>query len=193
LKFIIKMQIWDDLIKKKWTSNNKIIYPKSERQPKSKNKALSIGAICLRNSSFKNIKTSNSSLKSPLSSRWIISPKSACLRKMISEKFLTVPVLINVLSHHKWSTKAPGKTLKEIDKFSKHKIHSIPNLFASHSRKGLIKAFQYKIQSEIHHHLSLKEVNAHMQVFCLLNTNKMIKWRVKVKKKSAVIVKDPNA
>lgn len=193
MKFIIKMQIWDDLIKKKWTSNNKIIYPKSERQPKSKNKALSIGAICSRNSSFRNIKTFNSSLKSLLSNRWIISPKSAYSRKMISEKSLTVPAPISVLSHHKWSIRVLEKTLKEIDKFSKHKIHSILNLFANHSRKELIKAFQYKIPSEIHHHLSLKEVNAHMQAFCLLYTNKTIKWKVKAKENSAVIVKDQNA
>lgn len=193
MKFIIKMQIWDDLIKKKWTSNNKIIYPKSERQPKSKNKALSIGAICSRNSSFRNIKTFNSSLKSLLSSRWIISPKSACSKKMISEKSLTVPAPINVLSHHKWSIRVLEKTLKEIDRFSKLKIHSILNLFANRSRKELIKAFQCKIPSEIPHHPFLKEVNAHMQVFCLPYTNKTIKWKAKAKENSAVIVKDQNA
>lgn len=186
------MQIWDDLIKKKWTSNNKIIYPKSEKLPKSKNKALSTGAIYSRNSSFKNIKMFNSFQKTTLSSQKIKSQKSAYSRKTISEKFLTVPALINVLSPHKWSTKVPEKTLKEIDKSMKHKIHSILNLFANHSKKELIKVSQSKIQSETHHPLSLKEVSVHMQAFCHLSTNKTMKWKVKMKRNLAVIVKGRN-
>lgn len=181
------------MIKKKWTSNNKIIYPKSERPLKSKNKALYTDAICSKNSSFKNIKMSNISLKSLLYSRWIISPKSVFSRQTISEKFLTVPAPISVSSPHKWNTKVQDKTHKEIDKSSKHKTHSILNLFANRSKKELIKVSQYKIPSEILHLLSLKEVNGHMQAFCPLFINKMMIWRVKAKKKSAVIVKDQNA
>lgn len=180
------------MIKKKWTSNNKIIYPKSERPLKSKNKALYTDAICSKNSSFKNIKMSNISLNSLLYSRWIISPKSVFSRQTISGKFLTVPAPISVLFPHKWNTKVQDKTHKEIDKSSKHKTHSILNLFANRSKKELIKVSQYKIPSEILHHLFLKEVNDHMRAFCPLFINKMMIWRVKVKKKSAVIVKDQN-
>lgn len=183
--------IW--LNKKKWTSNNKIIYPKSESQPKLKNKAPSIAPICLRNSSFSNTIMFNSSLMSPLYNPSNINPKGASSKITISEKCSTAPALIKDSYHHKSSTKAHDKTHKEIDKSSKHKTQSTLNPFANHSKKESIKASLSKIPSEIPLHHFLKEVKDHMPASCHLYINKTIKWKVKLKKSLAVIVKDPNA